>query len=513
MVLKSPHADVTIPDGPLTATTLAKAGEFGDRPALIDGPSGRTITFAELAQGVKSLAAGLAAKGLKKGDVVGIFSPNLPEYALAFHGIATAGGVVTTVNPTSTAEELARQLKAGKARFLITAPPFVTTACEAAKEAGIEEVFVFGEAADATPFAKLMGDPAKAPEVEIDPENDLVALPFSSGTTGLPKGVMLTHRNLVANCAQAKAALPVKPGSVAMGVLPFFHIYGMTVIMNLALREGATIVTMPRFDLEQFLELHQKHQVTHSFVVPPIVLALAKHPLVDKYDLSSIEILMSGAAPLSPELAEAAAKRLDCVVLQGYGLTETSPVTHCNAPDTNRPGTVGQLVPQTEARIVDEDGNDVPQGERGELWMRGPQIMKGYLDNPEATNAMVDGDGWLHTGDVATVDEDGFFCIVDRLKELIKYKGFQVPPAELEAILLEHPQIQDAAVIGRPDEEAGEIPVGFVVTNLDPATVKAHVAAHVSHYKQLRDVKIVESIPKSASGKILRRVLAEQDRA
>jgi len=517
-MLKSPHADVTIPDGPLTATTLAKAEEFGDRPALIDGPTGRTITFAELAEGVKSLAAGLAAKGLKKGDVVGIFSPNLPEYALAFHGIATAGGVVTTVNPTSTAEELARQLQAGKARFLITAPPFMEAAKEAARDAAIEEIFVFGEAGGsekpgATPFESLMGDPAKAPDVAIDPATDLVALPFSSGTTGLPKGVMLTHRNLVANCAQATSALKMTPESVAMGVLPFFHIYGMTVIMNLALSQGATIVTMPRFDLEQFLELHQKHGVTHSFVVPPIVLALAKHPLVDKFDLSSVEILMSGAAPLSPELAEAAAKRLGCVVLQGYGLTETSPVTHCNAPETNRPGTVGQLMPQTEARIVDESGDDVAQGERGELWMRGPQIMKGYLDNPQATKAMVDDEGWLHSGDVATVDEDGYFRIVDRLKELIKYKGFQVPPAELEAILLEHPQIQDAAVIGRPDEEAGEIPVAFVVTNLDPATVKAHVAAQVSHYKQLRDVTIVESIPKSASGKILRRILAEQDRA
>ncbi|MBO6937691.1 MAG: AMP-binding protein [Deltaproteobacteria bacterium] len=513
MVLKSPHADVTIPDGPLSATTLAKADEFGDRPALIDGPSGRTITFAELAKAVKSLAAGLAGKGLKKGDVVGIFSPNLPEYAVAFHGIATAGGVVTTVNPTSTAEELSRQLQAGKARFLITAPPFLATANEAAKDAGVEEVFVFGEAEGATPFASLMGNPDDAPSIAIDPANDLVALPFSSGTTGLPKGVMLTHRNLVANVAQAKACLEVKPGSVAMGVLPFFHIYGMTVIMNLALSEGATIVTMPRFDLPQFLELHQKHGVTHSFVVPPIVLALAKHPLIDEFDLSTIEILMSGAAPLSPELAEAAAKRLGCVVLQGYGLTETSPVTHCNAPDTNVPGSVGQLIPQTEARIVDENGNDVAQGERGELWMRGPQIMKGYLDNPEATAAMVDADGWLHSGDVATVDEKGFFRIVDRLKELIKYKGFQVPPAELEAILLEHPQIADAAVIGRPDEEAGEIPVGFVVTDLDPEAVKKHVADHVSHYKQLRDVKIVESIPKSASGKILRRVLAEQDRA
>ena len=513
MVLKSPHPDVTIADGPLSAATLARAEEFGDRPALIDGPSGRTITFAELARAVKGLAAGMAARGLAKGDVVAIFSPNVPEYAIAFHGIATAGGVVTTINPTSTAEELARQLRAAKAQLLITVPAFLDIAKEAGAQLGIDEVVVFGEAEGATPFASLMGDPDQAPVIAFDPAEDLVALPFSSGTTGLPKGVMLTHRNLVANVAQAKAALAMADGSVAMGVLPFFHIYGMTVIMNLALSEGATIVTMPRFDLPLFLALHQKHGVTHSFVVPPIVLALAKHPLVDDYDLSSIEILMSGAAPLSPELAEAAASRLGCTVLQGYGLTETSPVTHCNSPATNAPGTIGVLMPQTEARIVDpESGADVAQGERGELWVRGPQVMKGYLDDEAATSAMIDGDRWLHTGDVATVDAHGYYRIVDRLKELIKYKGFQVPPAELEAVLLQHPEISDAAVIGRPDEEAGEIPVAFVVTALDPEVVKKHVADHVSHYKQLRDVTIVDAIPKSASGKILRRVLAERDR-
>jgi acyl-CoA synthetase (AMP-forming)/AMP-acid ligase II len=284
------------------------------------------------------------------------------------------------------------------------------------------------------------------------------------------------------------------------------------VIMNVALHKGATVVTMPRFDLEQFLRLHAEHHITQCYAVPPIVLALAKHPLVDQFDLSSLERVMSGAAPLSAELAEAAAARLGCPVFQGYGMTETSPVTHVSPIQRNKPGTVGVLLPNTEARIVDLDTDeDVEPGGRGELCIRGPQVMKGYLNNQAATDAMIDGDGWLHTGDIAIVDDEGYFTIVDRVKELIKYKGYQVPPAELEALLLEHPQISDAAVLGRPDEEAGEIPIAFVVAHdLEPDAVLSFVAARVSPYKKLRGVEFVDEIPKSASGKILRRELAER---
>jgi acyl-CoA synthetase (AMP-forming)/AMP-acid ligase II len=514
MVVRSPLSDIEIPDQPLSAFVLADAPSRADKPALIDGPSGRTITYGELARGVRALAAGLAARGLRPGDVMGIFSPNLPEYALAFHGIAAAGGAVTTINPLSTPDELGRQLSAAKARFLLTVPPFADTATKAAQQAGLEEVFVVGEAEGLTPLRDLLADPDDAPDPQIDPSEHLVALPFSSGTTGLPKGVMLTHRNLVANVLQANALLDSAERDVVIGVLPFFHIYGMTVIMNMALRYGATIVTMPRFDLEQFLRLHQEHRATRSYVVPPIALALAKHPLVDQFDLNSLDFVMSGAAPLSAELTEAAAQRLGCTVLQGYGLTETSPVTHVSPRERNKPGMVGVLTPSTEAKIVDLDsGEEVPTGERGELCIRGPQNMKGYLDDPEATAAMIDEDGWLHTGDVATVDDEGYFAIVDRVKELIKYKGFQVAPAELEALLLGHPQITDAAVIGRPDEEAGEIPVAFVVAEgLEVDQVMQFVAERVAPHKRVRVVRLVDEIPKSASGKILRRELVVADR-
>ena len=514
MIWRSPLSDIEVPDQPLSAFVLADARARADKPALIDGPSGRTITYGELATGVRAFAAGLAARGFQPGEVVGIHSPNLPEYALAFHGIASAGGAVTTSNPLLTARELSSQLTAASARFLLTVPPFAETAVAAAKEAGVEEVFVFGEADGLTPVRDLFGDPGAAPDLQIDLDEHVVALPFSSGTTGLPKGVMLTHRNLTTNIAQAHALLATSESDVVIGVLPFFHIYAMTVIMNMTLRYGATVVTMPRFDLEQFLRLHQDYGVTRSYIVPPIVLALAKHPLVDQFDLSALDVVMSGAAPLSGELSEAAAVRLDCTVLQGYGLTETSPVTHVNPRERNKPGSIGVLLPNTEAKIADLDtGEELPAGERGEVCIRGPQNMKGYLNNPDATAAMIDEDGWLHTGDVGMVDNEGYFSVVDRVKELIKYKGFQVAPAELEALLLEHPQITDAAVIGRPDEEAGEIPVAYIVgEGLTADAVMQFVSERVAPYKKVRAVEFIDQIPKSASGKILRRELIAAER-
>ncbi len=514
MVLHSPVSDVQIPDLPLHEFVLEHAESRADKPALVDGSTGRTITYGQLAQQVRAFAAGLAGRGLQPGDVVAIFSPNLPEYAVAFHGIARAGGTVTTVNPLSTAEELSRQLTDAGARLLLTAPPFADIATTAAQDAGVEQVYVFGETDGVASVAELMGDPSAAPDVEIDPSEHLVALPFSSGTTGLPKGVMLTHRNLVANVVQAETLLETSEQDVAIGVLPFFHIYGMTVIMNLALCNGATVVTMPRFDLEQFLRLHEEHGVTQCYAVPPIVLALAKHPAVDQFDLTSLRFVMSGAAPLSGELSQAASQRLGCAVMQGYGMTETSPVTHVSPIERNKPGTIGVLLPNTEAKIVDiASGREAGPGERGELCVRGPQVMKGYLNNQAATDAMIDGDGWLHTGDVAIVDDEGYFTVVDRVKELIKYKGYQVAPAELEALLLQHERITDAAVIGRPDEEAGEIPVAFVVAQgLEPDAVLSFVAERVAPYKRLRAVEFVDEIPKSASGKILRRQLAGRER-
>jgi acyl-CoA synthetase (AMP-forming)/AMP-acid ligase II len=283
--------------------------------------------------------------------------------------------------------------------------------------------------------------------------------------------------------------------------------------MNTGLRAGATIITMPRFDLEAFLQLHVDHRITRSFVVPPIVVALAKHPMVDSFDLSALEQVFSGAAPLSADLAIEAGKRLGCEVVQGYGMTELSPVSQLTPPGQFKPGSVGVTTPNTELRIVGPSGEDLGFDTDGEIWIRGPQVMQGYLNSPAATADTLDADGWLHTGDIGHIDPDDHVFVVDRLKELIKYKGFQVPPAELEALLLTHPAIADAAVIGRPDQEAGEIPVAFVVLQagqvVTASEVKAFVADRVAHYKRLGHVNFVDAIPKSASGKILRRLLRD----
>jgi acyl-CoA synthetase (AMP-forming)/AMP-acid ligase II len=518
MTYRAPEGELDYPASDVTSFVLARARELGDKPALIDGPSGRQLTYLGLADTVSAMAAGLAERGFAPGDVLAVYMPNLPEYAVVFHGTAAAGGKCTTMNPLYTANEVAHQLKDSGAKLLVTVPPFLDVAREAADRAGGVEVFVVGEAEGARSFGELLGDPAKAPRVEIDPKSEIAALPYSSGTTGLPKGVMLTHSNLVANLCQIQGGFPISEDDTLVGVLPFFHIYGMTVIMNQGLWQGATIVTMPRFDLEQFLDLIERHGVTRAYVVPPIALALAKHPAVEGRDLSSVEAIMSGAASLGADLAEQVAERIGCKVIQGYGLTETSPVTHVIRPHgENRPGSIGQPLAGTECRLVDpETGGDVGAGERGELWIRGPQVMLGYLNNPEATEHTIDAEGWLHTGDIGTVDDDGFFRIVDRLKELIKYKGFQVAPAELEALIVTHRKVSDVAVIGVPDEEAGELPKAYVVAgaeDLDADELMEWVGGQVSPQKRIRLVEVVDEIPKSPSGKILRRVLKDREAA
>jgi acyl-CoA synthetase (AMP-forming)/AMP-acid ligase II len=396
--------------------------------------------------------------------------------------------------------------------MLLTAPPFLATARAAAEMAGAVEVFVLGEES----YGELLGDPGRAPRVEFDPAADIAAIPYSSGTTGVMKGVMLTHRNLVANLVQAEHVHAFTAEDVIIAVLPFFHIYGLSVIMNQGLLAGATLVTMPRFELASFLDLLERHRVTRAPVVPPIALALAKHPAVATRDLSALAHIGCGAAPLAVEIAQAVKTRIGCSVTQGYGMTETSPVTHLVAPfsTADKPGSVGPPLPATDCRLVDPGtGADCGPGERGELWIRGPQVMLGYLGRPQATAAMLDDDGWLHTGDIAVADDEGWFAIVDRVKELIKYKGFQVAPAELEAILITHPQVSDCAVIGIPDEQAGELPKAFIVpahAALDPDEVIRFVAGQVAPHKRIRALELVDEIPKSASGKILRRLLRDR---
>ena len=512
MIFRSPFGEITVPETTLTAFVLEHVERRGDRPALIDGASGRALTYAGLDRQIRALAAGLAGRGIGADDVVALCAPNMPEYAVVFHAVASVGGVVTTINPAYTAEEVGFQLRDAAACLVIAAEPFA----QRVREAGATDVLVVGDAS----FDELLAaEPTPTLPDGAGPD-DLLALPYSSGTTGLPKGVMLTHRNVVANLCQIREVQPLTEDDTVIGVLPFFHIYGMTVIMNQALRVGATVVTVARFDLEDFLTLVERHRVTKAHLVPPIVVALAKHQAVEGRDLSSLQWINSGAAPLSAELADACAARLGCAVVQGYGLTETSPVTHAVPVEraANRPGSIGPPIPSTECKVVDLlDGHELGPGDDGEVLIRGPQVMRGYLGDDEATARTLDADGWLHTGDIGHADEDGWFYLVDRLKELIKYKGFQVAPAELEAVLLEHPQVADAAVIASPDEEAGEVPKAFVVAaddaDLDVEELRAFVAARVASYKQLRRVELTDAIPKSASGKVLRRVLVERERA
>ena len=327
---------------------------------------------------------------------------------------------------------------------------------------------------------------------------------------------MLTHRNIVPNICQSLIPHSTTEDVVIIGVLPFFHIHGMNVIMNTAIHLGATIVTMPRFDLEGFLALVERHRVSLAFLVPPVVLALAKSELVDRYDLSSLRLAYSGGAPLDDGLAAACAARLGAAVVQAYGMTEASGATHCTPAGKDKPGSVGPGCRNTETKVVDlASGAALGPGRRGEICIRGPQVMQGYLNQPAATADTVDGEGWLHTGDVGYVDEEGYVFIVDRVKEMIKYKGYQVAPAELEALLVGHPAVADAAVIGMPDPEAGEAPKAFVVRQGDVSQEEllGYVAARVAPYKKVRRVEFVAQIPKSASGKILRRVLVEQERA
>jgi acyl-CoA synthetase (AMP-forming)/AMP-acid ligase II len=484
-----------IADARMPTLLLARAPELAERPALVDGVTGRGLTYGALADGPERIAAGLAARGFGRGDVLATNAPNAPEWPLPVLGALAAGGTVTTANPLYTADELATQLADARARILVTAAPFVATAREAAARAGTEEVVVLGETA-------LHGD-GPPPEPAGDPD-DVALLLYSSGTTGVPKGVMLTHRQVAANVAQMQAVLPAREGDVVLAVAPFFRALGVNVLLARSLVAGATIVTLARFEIEPFLAAIQEHRVTQTVVVLPVLIALAKHPAVDRYDLSSLRSIGCGAAPAGPELEQAVADRLDCVVGQGYGMTEA---TACIAlPEVERPetivrGSVGRLVPGTEGRVVD-----------GELWIRGPQVMSGYLGRPQASSATVDDDGWLHTGDLVRFDDDGNLFIVDRLKELIKYKGFQVAPAELEALLLTHPQVQDAAVVRGEDPEAGEIPVAYVVGDLDAAVLMAWVGERVAPHKRVRRVELIDAIPKSPSGKILRRLLVERER-
>lgn len=521
-MFRSAYPDVEIPSVSIYDYLFGDVDEATlDRVAIIDGTSGAETTYRQLVGQIDLFAGALAARGIGVGATVGLLCPNVPAFATVFHGILRAGATATTLNALYTADEIENQLRDAGAEWLFTVSPLLAGASEAAARLGLpdDHVVVLDGAEGHPSLRDLLAEGRPAPDVTFDPATHVAVLPYSSGTTGRPKGVMLTHRNLVANVAQCLPVITLGAADRVLAVLPFFHIYGMTVLLNIALRKRAGLVTMPRFDLVEFLRIISEHRTSWVFIAPPIAVALAKHPIVDQYDLSSVKVIFSGAAPLDGALADAVAERLGCVVTQGYGMTETSPVVNAipvERTDIER-SAVGPLVPNTEARVVDPDSGadvDVPasgSSAPGELWVRGPQVMAGYLGRPDATAEMLDADDWLHTGDIATVTSDGTFRLVDRLKELIKYKGYQVAPAVLEAVLLGHPQIADAAVIGADDADGQEVPKAFVVRQADAeltaAEVMSFVAEHVGPHEKVRIVEFIDAIPKSSSGKILRKDL------
>lgn len=526
----SPYEDVEIPDVSVYDAIFGTLEESDlDRVALVDPSTGEETTYAALKGQVDAFAGAIAARGVELGTVMGLLCPNIPAFATVFHGALRVGATLTTINSLYTPGEIEKQLRDANAQWLITISALLPQGKEAAHAVGIpdERIIVLDGAPGHPNLRELLTSGHQPPEVEFDPSTHVAVLPYSSGTAGEPKGVMLSHRNLVANVAQSRVVIDVRAEDRVLAVLPFFHIYGMTVLLNIALRQRARLVTMPRFDLVEFLEIIQRFGCTFIFIAPPIAVALAKHPIVDKYDISSVRTMLSGAAPLDGETGEAAARRINARMLQGYGMTEMSPVSHAIPSDsTDIPvSSIGVLIPNQEAKLVDvatgeeitevgADGVSAP----GEMWVRGPNIMLGYLGRTGETGETLDADGFLHTGDVATYHEDGgYFTIVDRVKELIKYKGYQVAPAELEAVLLLNPQIADAAVIGTLDADGQEIPKAFVVradgSQVSEEEVMAHVEQHVAPYKKVRQVQFIDAVPKSSSGKIMRRDLRALDAA
>ena len=509
-LFKSQYPDLPDTRQTVTERVFANLEARPNDVVITDGIDGRSFTAQAFTDHVKRLAGGMFERGVSTGATVALMAPNSPEYCIVFHAVAWAGGTITTLNPTYTASEVRHQVVDSGASVLIVFEGFLETARDALKDLPSVTLYVIGKAERVPPLSDLYGDALEA-QVAVDLNTHSVVVPYSSGTTGLPKGVRLSHRNLVMNIDQTATGADFRPGETAAAFLPFFHIYGMNVIMNMHLACGGALVTMPRFDLELFLKISQDYKARRMWIVPPVALALAKHPMVDEFDLSHVDQVFSGAAPMGADLSDAVAERLGCAMLQGFGMTELGPVSHVTPVSRPRAGSSGLALPNTECRIVDPDtGEDKPAGETGEMWVRGPQVMIEYLNNPDATRATLTEDGWLKTGDVAYIDDEGFMFIVDRLKELIKFKGFQVAPAELEATLVAHTGVQDAAVIGKPDDEAGEVPIAFVIRSdpdLSEADVQAHMGAALASYKQLGRIVFVDEIPKSPSGKILRRVL------
>ncbi|KAL3331961.1 hypothetical protein AABB24_032534 [Solanum stoloniferum] len=538
-IFRSKLPNIYIPNHlPLHKYCFENISQFSSRTCLINSATGATYTYADVDLTAKRIALGLHKLGIKQRDVIMLLLPNSPEFVFSFLGASFRGAISTTANPFYTPSEITKQAKASNAKLIVTQSCYVDKIKRYAEENRVKIVCVD----DSLPlpdgclsFAELLLTTTHpSDENNSNDDNiilsdsvkilsdDVVALPYSSGTTGLPKGVMLTHKGLVTSVAQQvdgeNPNLYFHSEDVIMCFLPLFHIYSLNSILLCGLRVGATILIMQKFEIKGLMELVEKYKVTIAPFVPPIVLAIAKSPLVDKYDLSSIRMIMSGAAPMGKELEDTVRAKLPNAILgQGYGMTEAGPVlSMCLAFAKQqfdvKSGSCGTVVRNAEMKIIDTNtGTLLPRNHAGEICIRGDQIMKGYLNNPKATEETIDKEGWLHTGDIGYIDEDDQVFIVDRLKELIKYKGYQVAPAELEAMLISNPNIIDAAVVPMKDEVAGEVPIAFVVkangSNISEEEIKQYISQQVIFYKRINRVFFIEEIPKAPSGKILRKDL------
>ncbi|CAF4831143.1 unnamed protein product [Pieris macdunnoughi] len=533
-IINSPYEKIKdIPNITVYEYIWQNLDKWPERTASICSATGRGYTYEQAFKLSNTFAANLRRKlNIRDGDTVAVILPNVPDFPLVALGILEAGGVITTVNPIYTAHEIQRQLLMSDAKVVVTLPDRVGVVRDALKIAKLNLPIIVVKTNGESTTDGTIAFNELSEDVHVDKSclkevkrniNDICFLPYSSGTTGLPKGVELTHKNIIANCEQINEPeimchneTTAKHQDSVLAVLPYFHIYSASVLMFHKMSQGIKLVAVPKFQPEAFLHALEKFKVNVLFCAPPIVFLMASHPAANSKTYQYLDIVLNGAAPMAASDADRFLAKVERNIRfgQGYGLTETSPVVCVGAKGCRDYSVVGNAVPSTELKIVDQDLKALGPNQLGELLIRGPQVMRGYRNNPEATAATFS-DDWFRSGDVAVADENGVIKIVDRFKELIKVKGFQVPPAELEAVLRDHPSVKDAAVIGVPHSSKGEAPKAFIVLKNDAkANVKditSFVNERVASYKQVNDVVFIDSIPKTASGKILRKELKEMN--